>query len=105
MNHVEGRAPRDGVPDALRGDVVRLAQGRREGRRVRGAQLGHDVGIDAGARHAVRGAGDRASDVVADAESAQGLENRRQGDEKVGSGSRAARGQRSRPHVLGELGP
>ena len=98
VNHVEGGAPRDGVPDTLRGDVVHPLQAGGEGRRVRGAQLGNHVGIDARARHAVRGAGDRASDVVADAQSAQGLENRRQATRRSGGVTGGARsGTPARP--------
>jgi hypothetical protein len=43
---------------------------------VRQAQLGHDVGVDAGAGHAVRGAGDRPVDEVPHAEFMQDVEER-----------------------------
>jgi hypothetical protein len=47
-------------------------------------QLGDEVGVDAGAEHAVHRAGQRASDQIADAESFERLDHHQRDSEGLG---------------------
>jgi polyhydroxybutyrate depolymerase len=75
VDDVERSSSRDRVAHPLVGDVELAGQLTNEWPGVLGKELSHHVGVDAGARYAVGGAGHRARDVVTHAEPLQGLDD------------------------------